>query len=52
MIKNVNFLFLNYDIKYVYISTLVTMADVQRDYFYNEAGKHYSEISDKYFMKY
>ncbi|MCL2065753.1 MAG: radical SAM protein [Candidatus Cloacimonetes bacterium] len=34
--------------KYVYISTLVTMADVQRDYFYQEAEKHYPGISEKY----
>ncbi|MCL2008184.1 MAG: radical SAM protein [Treponema sp.] len=34
--------------EYVYISTLITMADVQRDYFYQEAEKHYPGISEKY----
>ena len=38
--------------KYVYISTLVTMADVQRDYFYQEAEKHYPGISEKYKKRY
>jgi DNA repair photolyase len=42
----------NYGANYVYISTLVTMADVQRDYFYQEAEKHYPGISDKYKNKY
>ena len=37
-----------YGAKYIYISTLVTMADVQRDYFYHEAEKYYPGISDKY----
>jgi len=38
----------NHGCQYVYISTLVTMADIQRDYFYQEAEKIYPGISDKY----
>jgi len=38
--------------EYAYISTLVTMADVQRDYFYQEAEKYYHGISDKYKQRY
>jgi len=38
--------------KYAHISTLVTMADIQSDYFYNEAEKHYPGISDVYKQKY
>ena len=38
--------------EYIYISTQVTMADVQREYFYNEAEKHYPGISEKYKGKY
>ncbi|MDR2965386.1 MAG: radical SAM protein [Treponema sp.] len=34
--------------KYIYISTLVTMADIQRDYFLQEAEKHFPGISQKY----
>ena len=33
---------------YIYISTLVTMADVQRDYFHQEAEKFFPGISQKY----
>jgi hypothetical protein len=36
----------------MYISTLVTMADVQRDYFLEEAEKHYPGIADKYRQRY
>jgi DNA repair photolyase len=42
----------HYGAKYIYISTLVTMADVQRDYFYQEAEKFYPGISEKYKEKY
>lgn len=42
----------NHGAKYVYISTFVTMADIQRDYFYQEAEKHFPRISDKYKAKY
>ena len=42
----------SYGSKYIYISTLVTMADIQRDYFYQEAEKHYPGISDKYKTKF
>ena len=38
--------------KYVHISTLVTMADIQRDYFYQEAEKHYPGITEKYRQRY
>ncbi|MCL1997098.1 MAG: radical SAM protein [Defluviitaleaceae bacterium] len=38
--------------KYAYISTLVTMADVQRNYFYQEAEKHYPEIAAQYRQRY
>jgi DNA repair photolyase len=38
--------------KYAYISTFVTMTDVQRDYFYQEAEKHYPGITEKYRQKY
>ena len=38
--------------KYIYISTLVTMADVQREYFYKEAEKLYPGITDKYKQRY
>lgn len=41
-----------YGAKYIYLSTQVTMADVQRDYFYQEAEKHYPGISDIYRKKY
>jgi radical SAM superfamily enzyme YgiQ (UPF0313 family) len=42
----------HYGASYMYISTLVTMADVQRDYFFKEAGKHYPGIADKYRQRY
>lgn len=42
----------HYGAKYIYISTQVTMADVQRDYFYQEAEKHYPGISEKYKEKF
>ena len=38
--------------EYIYISTEVTMADGQREYFYQEAEKHYPGISEKYRQKY
>jgi hypothetical protein len=41
-----------YGANYIYISTLVTMADIQRDYFYQEAEKHYPEISEEYKKRY
>lgn len=41
-----------YGAKYIYISTLVTMADIQRDYFYQEADKICPGISDIYRSKY
>lgn len=34
--------------KYIYFSDKVTMTDIQRDYFYQEAEKHYPGISEKY----
>lgn len=37
-----------YGAKYIYISTLVTMADIQRDYFYSEVEKCYPGMSEKY----
>jgi len=37
-----------YGADYIYLSTLVTMADIQRDYFYQEAEKNYPGISEKY----
>jgi DNA repair photolyase len=42
----------HYGAQYIYISTFVTMADVQRDYFYQEAEKHFPGISDKYKSRY
>jgi DNA repair photolyase len=42
----------HYGARYMYISTLVTMADVQRDYFFAEAEKHYPGIADKYRQRY
>ena len=41
-----------YGATYAYISTSVTMADIQRDYFYQEAEKHYPGISEKYRQRY
>lgn len=41
-----------YGARYIYISTQVTMSDGQREYFYQEAEKHYPGISDKYREKY
>ena len=41
-----------YGAEYIYISTQVTMADVQRDYFFQEAEKNYPGISEKYKEKY
>ena len=38
--------------KYVYISTFVTMADAQRDYFYQKAERHFPGISDTYKEKF
>jgi len=38
--------------QYVYISTLVTMADVQREYFLQEAEKHYPGIAEKFKTRY
>lgn len=42
----------HYGAQYMYISTLVTMADVQRDYFHKKAEEHYPGISEKYNQKY
>lgn len=41
-----------YGAKYMYISTLVTMADVQRDYFHEKAEEHFPGISEKYKQRY
>lgn len=41
-----------YGARYIYLSTQVTMADVQRDYFFQEAEKHYPGISEKYKVKF
>lgn len=41
-----------YGADYIYMSTSVTMADVQRDYFCQEAEKHYSGIAEKFREKY
>lgn len=41
-----------YGASYIYLSTMVTMADVQRDYFYQEAEKIIPGISDIYRKKY
>ena len=38
--------------KYMYISTIVTMADVQRDYFLAEAEKQFPGISKKFTERY
>ncbi len=37
---------------YIYLASFVTMADVQRDYFYQEAEKHFPGITKKYIEKY
>lgn len=37
---------------YVYTSTFVTLADVQREYFYKEAETHYPGITEKYKERY
>ena len=37
---------------YMYISTQVTMADVQREHFYTQAEKYYPGISDRYREKF
>jgi len=42
----------HYGAGYMYISQLVTLADVQRDYFYNEAEKISPGITEKYKTKY
>jgi len=42
----------HHGVRYAYISTLVTMADVQREYFYSKAEKHYPGIAEKYKQKY
>lgn len=42
----------NYGANYIYLSTQVTMADVQRDYFLHEAEKHYPGISEKFLQRY
>ena len=42
----------NHGAEYIYISTQVTMADGQREYFYREAEKYYPGISEKYKEKY
>ena len=39
-------------VEYMYISTQVTMTDVQREYFYEEAEKHYPGVSEKYKERY
>ncbi len=41
-----------YGASYIYVSPQVTMSDGQREYFYQEAEKHYPGISDKYKEKY
>jgi len=41
-----------YGAKYMYISMLVTMADVQRDYFHEKAEEHFPGISEKYKQRY
>ncbi|MCL2187221.1 MAG: radical SAM protein [Defluviitaleaceae bacterium] len=38
--------------KYAYISPSVTLADIQRDYFYTEVDKHFQYISEKYKKRY
>jgi len=38
--------------KYAYISTLVTLADIQRSYFYQEVDKHFPKMSEKYSKRY
>lgn len=38
--------------KYIYLSTQVTMADGQREYFYREAEKYFPGIAEKYIEKY
>ncbi|ERI93972.1 radical SAM domain protein [Clostridiales bacterium oral taxon 876 str. F0540] len=42
----------NYGANYIYLSTQVTMADVQRDYFLHEAEKHFPGISEKFMQRY
>lgn len=41
-----------YGAQYIYLSTQITMADVQRDYFLQEAEKHYPGISEKFLKRY
>lgn len=41
-----------YGAKYIYLSTQVTMADIQREYFYQEAEKYYPGISEIYRKRY
>jgi DNA repair photolyase len=38
--------------KYAYISPSVTMADIQREYFYEQAEKHFPGIAEKYKKRY
>ena len=42
----------HYGADYMYMSTQVTMSDGQREYFYQEAERHYPGISDKYKERY
>lgn len=42
----------HYGAKYIYISTSVTMADIQRDYFYQEADQLWPGVSEKYKEKF
>jgi DNA repair photolyase len=41
-----------YGANYIYLSTQVTMADVQREYFLQEAEKHYPGISEQFLQRY
>ena len=41
-----------YGARFIYMSTQVTMADGQREYFYQEAEKYYPGISEKYRNRY
>lgn len=41
-----------YGATYIYLSTQVTMADIQRDYFLQEAEKLYPGITEKFLQRY
>ncbi len=42
----------HYGARYIYLSTAVTLADVQRDYFYQKIDEIYPDLSTKYKKRY